>query len=50
MSQMYPVLNVDKVGARFMGCAEKRIFMNVTEILDYPTFVRDFYSIELFKK
>jgi hypothetical protein len=37
--QMYPVLNVDKVGARFIGCVEKRSFMNVTEIWDYPTFV-----------
>jgi hypothetical protein len=23
MSKIYPVLNVDKVGARFMGCLDK---------------------------
>jgi hypothetical protein len=50
MSEMYPVLNVDNVGARFMGCVEKRMFMIVTEIWDYPTFVLDFYNMELFKK
>ena len=28
---------------------KKKIFMNVTEIWDYPTFVLDCYSMELFK-
>ena len=49
MSQLCPVLNVDKVGATFMGCVEKRSFMNVTEMWDYLTFVLDFYNTELFK-
>jgi len=49
VSQLCPVLNVDKVGATFMGCVEKRSFMNVTEMWDYLTFVLDFYNTELFK-